>query len=158
MTATILTNADTDRPQSAALTFILATNKLVTLRYVDPVPFQAFAKRRDANLQRYQTPSEFLGGLVDAIIERIADILEGAGARLDGLSARIFGHDNSAVAIPLKDRLAQARDLAQRVEIVGGRGAVGDLDAPALFEVGRHALEIVELHTAIEDLQHGAID
>src|ERR1700704_4282548 len=45
MTATVLTKADTDRPQSAAITFILATNKLITLRYVDPVPFQAFAKR-----------------------------------------------------------------------------------------------------------------
>jgi magnesium transporter len=134
MTATVLTNADTDRPESAAITFILATNKLVTLRYVDPVPFQAFAKRREANLQRYQTPSQFLGGLVDAIIERIADILESAGARLDGLSARIFGRDNSAVVIPLTDRIAhsprgEARKARQRDydEVLQLIGAVSDL-------------------------------
>ncbi|MDQ2918321.1 MAG: magnesium transporter CorA family protein [Verrucomicrobiota bacterium] len=134
MTATVLTNADTDRPQSAAITFILATNKLVTLRYVDPVPFQAFAKRREANLERYQTPSEFLGGLVDAVIERIADILEGAGARLDRLSARTFGHDNSEVAVPLKERLAhsprgEARKARQRDydEVLRLIGAVSDL-------------------------------
>ncbi|MDQ6939631.1 MAG: magnesium transporter CorA family protein [Verrucomicrobiota bacterium] len=134
MTATVLTRADTDRPESAAITFILATNKLITLRYVDPVPFQAFAKRREANLERYQTPSQFLGGLVDAIIERIADILEAAGARLDTLSARIFGRDNSAVAIPLKDRLAhsprgEARKARQRDydEVLQLIGAVSDL-------------------------------
>ena len=108
MTATVLTNSESERPQSAAITFILATNKLITLRYVNPAPFATFAKRRESNLEGYQTPSQFLGGLIDGVIERIADILEGAGARLDGLSARIFGGDNPEVAVPLKDRLSQS--------------------------------------------------
>src|SRR4051812_46164895 len=54
MTGIVLTHADTSTPQSTAMTFILTANKLVTLRYADPVPFHAFHTRREANLGRYQ--------------------------------------------------------------------------------------------------------
>ncbi len=90
MTATVLTRADSAHPESSAVTFILSADKLVTLRYTDPAPFRAFQIRREANLQRYQTNQQFLGGLIDAVIERIADILENVGANLDGISRRVF--------------------------------------------------------------------
>ena len=83
----------TAHPESSAVTFILLADKLVTLRYADPVPFNAFHARREANLARYQTPGQFLAGVVDAVIERIADILEGVGTNLDGISMRVFEPD-----------------------------------------------------------------
>jgi hypothetical protein len=43
----------TATPQTSAVTFTLAANRLMTLRYDDPVPFRAFTKRRQANLSRY---------------------------------------------------------------------------------------------------------
>jgi magnesium transporter len=42
MTATVVTKIDTDRPESAAITFILSRNRLITNRYVDPLPFRRF--------------------------------------------------------------------------------------------------------------------
>lgn len=42
MTATVVTKIDTDRPESAAITFILSHNRLITNRYVDPLPFRRF--------------------------------------------------------------------------------------------------------------------
>jgi magnesium transporter len=43
MTATLVTNAETEAPESSAITFILAGERLVTVRYADPLPFRAFA-------------------------------------------------------------------------------------------------------------------
>src|SRR5260370_13972029 len=56
----------------------------------------------------------------------------------------------------LLDRLAQAGDLVQRIQIVAGGGSVRDLDAPTLLEVTDHSLQIVELKQAIEDLEDSA--
>ena len=39
MTATLICRADTDRPATTAVTFILAGGRLVTARYEDPRPF-----------------------------------------------------------------------------------------------------------------------
>src|SRR5881398_1726195 len=41
MTATILNRSMTATPQTSPVTFILAANRLITLRYDDPVPFRA---------------------------------------------------------------------------------------------------------------------
>lgn len=134
MTGTVMTHADTNNPQSAAISFILSTERLVTLRYADPVPFNAFRARREANLQRYQTPGQFLGGIVDAIIERVADILEGVGAQLDRVSVKVFEPDCIDRAVPLHTRFKEspggkARKARQRdfVEILRRIGAASDL-------------------------------
>lgn len=105
MTATVMSHSETNRPQSSAITFIWSPQKLITLRYSDPVPFNAFRARREANVQRYQTPGQFLGGIIDSIIERLADILEGVGASLDHLSVRIFEADDIVTHIPLHKRI-----------------------------------------------------
>src|SRR3712207_5303119 len=73
MTGTVLSHADSLVPESAAISFILVGKKLVTLRYADPVPFRAFRKQREANPHRYQTAGQVLAGIIDAIIERMAD-------------------------------------------------------------------------------------
>lgn len=134
MTATVLTKADTNSPQSSAITFILVRDKLLTLRYADPVAFAAFRTRREANLQRYQTSPQFAAGLIDAIIERIADILEGVGANLDRISLRVFdaeAPDGSSQweNQPRKKRRGKTRKARQRdfVEILRRIGAVSDL-------------------------------
>jgi magnesium transporter len=134
MTATVLTKATTAMPQSSAVTFIVTPEKLVTLRYADPAAFRAFCSHREANLQRYNTPGQFLAGLVDAIVERIADILEAVGADLDRISLRVFEADHSADQVPLHERLTKsphgrARKARQRnfVEVLREIGSASDL-------------------------------
>jgi len=90
MTVTILTKADTSEPESAAVTFIFVDNRLITLRYADPSVFRIFQKEREANLARYDSGQRILEGLVDTLIEHIADVLEKTGAALDGISHDIF--------------------------------------------------------------------
>jgi magnesium transporter len=135
MTATVLTKATTTQPESAAITFILLKDKLVTLRYADPAAFNAFRNRREANPQRYLINYHFLGGLIDAIVERAADILEGAGANMDVISSRVFGgpapaqrpngrHNPLARTPRGEARKARQRDF---VEILTQIGGVSDL-------------------------------
>ena len=45
MTMPVLTRAMTDEPEAAAVTFILAGDRLITVRYVDPLPFSMFVRR-----------------------------------------------------------------------------------------------------------------
>lgn len=134
MTGTVLTRADSMRPQSSAITFILAGAKLVTIRYDDPVPFKTFCARRETNLSRYCTGVEFLGGLIDAIVERIADILERVGAELDQVSPRVFEpvHLNDHAHGPhglVHSARGQARKARQRdfVDVLRQIGAASDL-------------------------------
>jgi magnesium transporter len=134
MTGTVLSHADTSTPESAAISFILVDNKLVTLRYADPVPFRAFRNHREANLQKYTTAGQFLGGIVDAIIERVADILEGVGVRLDEISLKVFEPHRVNTRMSLPARLKEspggkARRARQRdyVEILRRIGRASDL-------------------------------
>ena len=134
MTATVLTRSDTAHPESSAVTFILSGDKLVTLRYADPAAFHSFHTRREANLQRYQTNYQFLGGLIDAIIERVADILEGVGTKLDVISQRVFEPEHSPGSVGFYRNLkssahGRARKARQRnhVEVLQLIGAVSDL-------------------------------
>ncbi|CAN5552315.1 magnesium/cobalt transporter CorA [soil metagenome] len=134
MTATVLTRADTNSPQSSAMTFILSGEKLLTLRYADSAAFAAFRKRREQNLQRYQTSYQFMAGVIDAITERLADILEGAGANLDRISLRVFdaeAPDGSSQweNQPRRKRLGANRRARQRdfVEVLRRIGAVSDI-------------------------------
>jgi magnesium transporter len=131
MTATVLTHADTSTPQSSAVTFILTDRKLITLRYEDPAPFRTFRARREASLMRYQTGDQCLAGIVDAIVERAADILEGVGANLDRLSLRVFEPVNLH-AIPhgiVHSKRGRARRARQRdfVDVLRLIGAASDL-------------------------------
>ena len=131
MTATVLTHANSSTPQSSAVTFIVVDDKLVTLRYDDPAPFRTFRLRREANLDRYQTSGQFLGGLLDGIVERVADILEGVGAHLDSISVKVFEPVNLE-DIP-SSIVGTARGNARRerqrdfVDVLRRIGAVSDL-------------------------------
>jgi magnesium transporter len=131
MTAIVLTHADTSMPQSSAVTFILTSGKLITLRYEDPAPFRTFRVKREASVGRYQTGDQCLAGLVDSIVERAADILEGVGANLDQLSLRVFEPVNLD-AIPhglVRSKRGTARKARQRdfVDVLRLIGAASDL-------------------------------
>src|SRR5205823_10769019 len=129
LTATVLVKAQIERPESAAVTFILMPEQLVTLRYETPRAFQAFRARREANLTSYRTSYDILAGLIDAIIERIADILEGVGAHLDQISLEVFNADPTSARTTESSVRVQAGKVAQRdfVEVLRRIGLNSDL-------------------------------
>ncbi len=90
MTATILVHADAPMPKSESMTFILTGHGLITLRYVEPRPVATFANRLLRGQETCSSGDEVLVGLLEAFVDRIADVLEKVSFDLDHLSQTIF--------------------------------------------------------------------
>ncbi len=118
MTLPVLSKAATE-PEIASVTFILTSPVLVTLRYVDPQPFIRFIRRIQRQPDLAASPEQALIGLLEQVVERLADIMEGATSDVDAISADIFRtpagkpHVGGALNEILK-RVGRAGDLASK--------------------------------------------
>ena len=89
LTATVLTHSTTDFPLLAPVTFVLVGERLVTIRYAEPSSFKAFTAQWE------RVPCDYSGGetflaLLDAIVDRVADIVEGIATELEEASQDVF--------------------------------------------------------------------
>ena len=99
---------------SMPVTFILSTDRLVTVRHHSPRPFLTYPERAERSTLGCGTPDRLFLGLVEEIIARLADILEGAGRTLDQTTAAVF--ERRAVAAA-SDRLQAAlQDIGREAE------------------------------------------
>jgi magnesium transporter len=118
MTMPVLSRAMTDEPESAVVTFILAGTRLLTVRYVDPLPFSMFVRRLARQPALVASGEQALVGLLEQIADRLADVLEGATADMETISRDIFR--KSDIERPdLKDilqRVGRAGDLATKAK------------------------------------------
>ncbi|MEX1084173.1 MAG: magnesium transporter CorA family protein [Xanthobacteraceae bacterium] len=90
MTATLMCASDTDMPRTTAVTFILAGNRLVTVRYDDPRPFVLIGNKLTRVCPAGASGQTILMELLDAVIDRTAVILERIAAEVDHVSQQIF--------------------------------------------------------------------
>ena len=65
----MLSQADTDQPTSAPVTFVLTPDRLITIRYSDPQPFRTFALRCERSVVSATRPELVLMQLLDAIVD-----------------------------------------------------------------------------------------
>jgi magnesium transporter len=94
MTATVGSRLDTEKPESSAITFILADNRLITTRYADPTPVRRFMGHVERSPAACTSSFTLLAGLLEAFTERIADVLEKVQVDLDAVSLTIFPRSN----------------------------------------------------------------
>ena len=90
MTALVLSQADSDRPIADVVTFVLARDKLITIRYIDPQAFRTFAARCERTMVIAPKAEAVLNALLDVIVDRMADVLERVGADVEAISREIF--------------------------------------------------------------------
>jgi magnesium transporter len=90
MTATLVTRANTDEPVLEAITFILVRHMLVTVRYCEPRAFEAFSQRFQKAPGCPGSGEGVLIGLLEAVVDRLADHLERAGLIVAQTSKRVF--------------------------------------------------------------------
>lgn len=95
MTATVMSKAETPAVEAEAITFVLANRILVTLRYTDPLAFSIYASRALKNTITCDNGEHALAGLLEAIIDRAADVLEIVATEMDRMSNAIFHSDDS---------------------------------------------------------------
>ena len=129
MTATLMCNSDTATPKTTAVTFILSGHRLVTVRYDDPRPFMIVGNKLARNCPANVTGETVLLDLLDAVIDRAADILERIGAEVDRVSHDIFEPDNAS-----EGRALSYKDI---LKAIGGKGDLTSKVRESLVSIGR---------------------
>lgn len=118
MTATMIAYSDSNTPKLDPVTFVITKNQLITIRYIEPLSFKLFI----LHLKKIETTKRdaitLLIELLDASVDRLADILELVGTRLDSYSQTIFQSNAPAVKLDY-------RQLMQQI------GSNGDLNTKA---------------------------
>jgi len=114
MTATVGSKLDSAMPESNAITFILADGRLITNRYVDPTPVRRFMSHVVRSPAACTSAATLLAGLLEAFVERIADLLEKVQMELDSVSLTIFPRTEGAAA--------SNRDLHAMIQKIGANG------------------------------------
>jgi magnesium transporter len=118
MTALVISRADTDAPSNTPVSFVLTPTHLITVRFADLTAFRSFAARCTRQPKNAEGSAAAFAGLIEAIVDRTADVLERADAELAAISAEVF----RAKATPAGKEHARHRtpqDLDELVERIG---------------------------------------
>ncbi|MBI3675766.1 MAG: magnesium transporter CorA family protein [Proteobacteria bacterium] len=129
MTALIMSNSDSDNPTMDVVTFVLARERLITIRYIDPQPFQTYAARCERTTVPVTKAESILMGLLDVIIDRMADVLERTGAEVESTSQEIFA--------PEAERPTGARDFQAILRRLGRKHGITSKMRESLLSIGR---------------------
>ncbi len=128
MTATLMCNSDTATPKTTAVTFILSSHRLVTVRYDEPRPFQIVGSKLARICPKDASGETVLMELLDAVIDREADLLERVGIEIDRVSHDIFEPANAA------DQSPSYREV---LKSIGRKGDLTSKVRESLVSVGR---------------------
>nr|MDH4412915.1 CorA family divalent cation transporter [Rhizobium sp.] len=159
MTMTALAGLDGDDPVKTPVTFILKGATLVTIRYADPKPFAAFlARARRPNGLACVSGDTVMLGLLEAIIDRLADVLERAGNEIDAVSREVFrarsaqgkgakGTGKGGGKGKAREKSGtSSRDLQALIEQIGRKGDLMTATRESLVSISR----LVAYHAALE--------
>jgi magnesium transporter len=140
MTMTALTNLDTDEPAKMPVTFVLRGPTLVTVRYADAKPFNTFCNRAlRGNGHNYETGEDVMLGVIESVIDRMADVLERLGNEIDGISREVFRGKS-------RPSTKKTRDLEALIEQLGRKGDFLSGVRESLVSISR----LVAYHAALE--------
>jgi magnesium transporter len=132
MTATLMCQSDTESPKTTAVTFILTGHRLVTVRYDEPKPFIIVSNKLSRICAPNPTGETVMMDVLDAVIDRAADILERIGADVDQVSHGIFEQANSGIL--------RARSYNDIFINIGRKGDLTSKVRESLVSVGRLVL------------------
>jgi magnesium transporter len=129
MTATVPAKTDSDDLQMAPVTFVLTGERLITIRYHEPRAFQTFTQRAQKTNIGCKNGEAVLVALLEAIVDRLADVLERAQREIDAISRSIFERPG---ATPTK-----GQDLQKQLQDIGRKGDLTSNIRDSLFTIHR---------------------
>jgi magnesium transporter len=129
MTATLMCNSDTSTPKTTAITFILARHRLVTVRYDEPRPFMLIGNKLTRTCPKDATGETVLLELLDAVIDREADLLERIGLEIDQVSHDIFNPNDRGPE--------QGQTYIDTLKVIGTKGDLTSKVRESLVSLGR---------------------
>lgn len=122
MTASMVTKVDTSAPETHAVTFILTDHVFVSIRYVDATSFRRFVNNAPKLVARDHDGISLFLGLIESVVDRMADILERLDRDIDRITKDIFrnpekresGMRNTDYLLVL-DRIGRCGDLSSKI-------------------------------------------
>lgn len=119
MTSMMITKSDVNLPESHPVTFALYKNCFITVRYSQPKTFQIFSEYITNNdFEVIPTSQTLFIGIMDAIIDRFAGILEKARTNIDNCANSVFR---------LKENKKKAEQEVNYRDIISKIGETGRL-------------------------------
>lgn len=115
-----------DAPVLAPVSFVLTPKHLVTIRYATPKVFELFGAHFEREPEFCSDATMTLLHLLDAIVDRMADVLEHVGDEMDRISRTIFRRGaskqqrmtNAALEVLLV-RIGRAQDIVSKSRMSG---------------------------------------
>jgi magnesium transporter len=119
VTAALVWQAESDSPELANVSFVLARNRLVTIRYSDPTAFRVFKAYAERERTVLSSGAATLLTLLECIVDRNAEILEQTALRVDSISREVFAEETGPRARRAGRNLALAlRQIAKRQNLM----------------------------------------
>jgi magnesium transporter len=141
LTVAAVTQLDADEPVMTPISFILKGSTLVTVRYAEPKPFIGFTLRaQKPHAVPCSTGQLVMYGLLEAMIDRMADALERVGTEIDHISRGVFRAPPSRAAV-------KSRNLQQVIEQIGRKGDLITMVRESLVTFYR----LLTYHAAIDE-------
>ena len=113
MTVLLPARSGAGSTEIAPVTFIITTDRLVTVRHHEPRPFESFPPRAGKASLGCGTVERMGLGLLEEIIDRLADITEQVGREIDALSRAVF-----------RPGAAPTEDLQKTLREIGAKDAL----------------------------------
>ena len=129
MPAILMCQSDTDMPRTAPVPFTPAGHRLVTVRYDTPKPFAIVENKLARSCSPSISGEMVLMELIDAVIDRCADILERCAAEIDQVSHDVFE--------PESQRHGHAKRYSQILIEIGRKGDLTSKVRESLVSIGR---------------------
>jgi magnesium transporter len=121
LTLSALSGVDKGHPAATPISFVLAGNRLVTVRYATPKPVSVFVQHIQREPELARDALTLLVRLLDAIIDRLADELENSSREIEAISNHIFHKETDERRIPttrltaLLTRTGRAQTLLAKI-------------------------------------------
>ena len=115
ITAFVLVNSETDHPDTAPVTFVLTAQTLVTIRYGEPRSFKVFAAQAARQPALCGGATATFLNLLDAIVDRTADVLENLNTEVDAIGRTVFAQPRPASFEGCLYQLGRAQTLNAEV-------------------------------------------
>jgi len=118
MTAWVPVGLDTPEPDNTSISFVIAPDCLTTVRYADPMAFRILADQARRQCSPPLTSDAVFLLLLELIVARIADALQGVESDMKKIGRDVFFLD------PNKASTTVEKDLSDVVKMLGRRSAM----------------------------------
>lgn len=152
-------------PKTTPVGFILTKDRLVTIRFEPLTSFILFADEFAEPDSAYKGGVGAFVGLIDAVVDRAADVLEEVGGELDQISQNVFCGKNCALTTP-KRPAREAAGLRETLRRIGYNGDLSSKIRDSLLGIGRIVSYVTglgtewfpeELHAHLEAQRHDIV-